>query len=188
MVFSLSFEHAIFSSWFRGKIKEDRQLIMFCYNLSCDISVLISFCVNYYVSLNFSFTCAYRTKRMVPILVLPKARNPSNEYSFQSWHVSQTIAVSIRNIHFSLGSFFFLDQEAIACLDREEPELIQTSIWKDNHTIRKPYSLPGVISVPKSGKKTENLNFRPKSQGTDGETYQEVLKMFRHYSFFSENT
>ena len=36
--------------------------------------------------------------------------------------IHPAMEVSIRNVHFSLGSFFFLDQEAIACLDREEPE------------------------------------------------------------------
>ena len=42
--------------------------------------------------------------------------------------VSSIMEVSIRNIHFQSWLFFFLDQEAIACLDREEPEWIQTQI------------------------------------------------------------
>ena len=51
-----------------------------------------------------------------------------SEIPSEYWHVEWSgrvrtiMEVSIPNIHFQSWLFFFLDKEAIACLDREEPE------------------------------------------------------------------
>ena len=49
-----------------------------------------------------------------PMAVLADGRRPMPY--IHSWKSLLVI------FYFSLGSFFFLDQEAIACLDREEPK------------------------------------------------------------------